>query len=249
MRGVSGGRGVDVDGVDGEPCAAVDAVALRDRGGHGHLQRPDRVMGRDLLGGPGEDAVRVGRGPDVDLDASPQPVDVGHAAGVSSASSAGRGAQGAGACRVPGRPRISCRREQSRRAVGVGGSQRRGPVESVGGGLVRAPPLRSLCHPVQRVSDGRIGSGRRERTVPRLSVRVIAQGLRQRRVRPASLQARRGLIDRRPDQRMPHRDPIIDDREQPGTLGLVPRGRVHAKGGGSLVHDAGPTGVVRGCHQ
>src|SRR4051794_26117261 len=98
-----GRRRLDVDGVDGEPCTAVDAVALRDPSYHSHLEGTYWIMGRDLLGGPGQDAVSVIRGPDVELDTSPQSVDVGPQQAVVGQGT-GRGAQGGRACRIPGRP-------------------------------------------------------------------------------------------------------------------------------------------------
>ena len=101
------------------------------------LEGTGRVVGDDGAGGGGEDAVRVGRGADVDLDPAAEPIDVGAQHPVVG-KVPGRRGQGARLRGLPGRPGVAgsgvqavrrgaARRRSARRRAGRPPRRRRDP--------------------------------------------------------------------------------------------------------------------------
>ena len=126
-----------------EGGAAVGAVGAQQGRGDGQLERAGGVVGEDGSGGGGERVVGVGRGPDVDLDAAAEPVDVGAQHPVVGELACRRG-QRARRGGLTGGPGGAGGRVQERRAVLLVGGELGGALVGGGGGGVPAASFGSL---------------------------------------------------------------------------------------------------------
>ena len=237
MRGGVLRRDVHIDGAGAEPCPAVDAVAARDRGDHGQLQRPDRIVHRHPLSGRCEDPVRIRRRADIDRDTAAEPVDVSQQNRVRRPLTGRRQQPGrtgglARGPRIPGGGEL---------ATGGGervGGQVCGAFVCVGGGAVAAASLGPRADPVEggdQVLVRPVGGGG---AVPGGPVGVFeaVQGIGQRAMDLAPLVRGRGLVHRGPNERMPNRHSVTADHQEPGPFRLRDRVRGHAKGGSGSLH-------------
>ena len=233
-----GGEGGGVEGGGVEGGAAVGAVGAQQGGGDGQLERAGGVVGEDGSGGGGERVVGVGRGPDVDLDAAAEPVDVGAQHPVVGELACRRG-QRARRGGLAGGPGGAGGRVQERRAVLLVGGELGGALVGGGGGGVPAASFGSLGGGGQAGDDVRVGAVDGCGAVPRVPVRVClgAEGVGERAVRFVAFPAGGGLVHRGADQRVPYPHDVAVDDEQPGAFR-----RVQAVGAGAELRGGGADG-------
>ncbi len=144
-----------------EHGAAVGAVGAQQRSGDGQLERAGRIVGDDGAGCCSERVVGVARGPDVDLDAAAEPVDVGaqHRSSASSRAAADRVRAGA-VCPADQAVRAAAYRQRGAGLL-VGGELGGALVGGRGGGV----PAASFgpCSGRGQAGDDVLRRGRRRR--------------------------------------------------------------------------------------
>ena len=195
----------------------------------------------------GEDAVGVDGGADVDLDAGPEPVDVGSQQRVGGdAPAPSRPALRARtACPAAQAVRAAPNSRVARSASSTVSAADRSKASAAATWPPRSRPARATsCRASATSGSGPSAAAARCQVARSGSSR--ADGVRQGPVRLSLLEAGGRLVHRRPDQRVPHRDGVTGDAQQPGPLGVLPRGRVDAQGGGGPSHGADPPGGVGG---
>ncbi len=211
-----GGRG------DRGHLSALPPVGGRDAGEAQHVQRADRVAGRQLQRGSHEQVTRVGGYADAHFDQAMPPVDLG-ALGRAGGLRPGMLDQLQGPGEPPREPGgVDGVAEQPNALLRIRGQLRRA-LERQRRGDESAAPVRTRCRLFEIVRGGGVRFDARRGPMPRppVGVRLGVQHLGERRVGSAATGVRRRLVHRRADERMPELDLRLPHVYQVRLLGGV----------------------------
>ena len=248
-RRVLGGRsGHDVP--RREPRAAVGSEGAHHCGRGRDFKGANRIDLVDVVGGVDEDPVRLGGGPDVDLDVSPEPSDVTDQQRVGrplprrreQSSCAGTLSAGPGAA--------SCGEGQFCTSNRVAGQRRRSLVRGRGRDVATASQ-RPRADELEGRDHVLVGTLDRAGPMPRLPIRVpgTGEGIGQGPVHESPVRGRGRLVDRRPQQRVTHPHGPAVDTQEPGLESRFQRRLPDPQPGRGPPNDGSVPGVVRRSQQ